>query len=276
MKTIMKRIDQWIPYLALIFIGICFLLPLLWLLFASLDLTATQAFKVPGHISLENFKTVVLDARNQQSFFNSAVISVSQTCIVLVCSILAAYPLSRYELKHGQKITMAMLFLTSIPITAVMVPVYQLFIGIRLVDSTLGAIIFLSSSALPYGIWMMKNFLDNVPIELEEAAWTDGASAITSIVKVIIPLMIPGIFTVAMFTFIGSWGNFFVPFILLQSNDKLPAAVNIYRFFGQRGAVVYGQLAAYSVLYMMPVFILYGLSQKYMSQGFSMSGAAKG
>lgn len=276
MKNFKKQMGKGLPYLVLIFIGICFLMPLLWLIFAAVDLTATQAFKVPEQFSLGNFRAVVTDARNQQSFLNSAVISVSQTCIVLVCSILAAYPLSRYELKHGQKITMAMLFLTSIPVTAVMVPVYQLFIGMRMVDSTFGTIIFLSASTLPYGIWMMKNFLDNVPIELEEAAWTDGASAITSIVQVIIPLMIPGLFTVAMFTFIGSWGNFFVPFILLQTTDKLPAAVNIYRFFGERGAVVYGQLAAYSVLYMMPVFILYGLSQKYMSQGFSMGGAAKG
>ena len=276
MKRFKKQIGQGLPYLVLIFIGLCFLLPLLWLIFAAVDLTATQAFKVPDQFSMENFRAVVTDARNQQSFFNSFVISVSQTCIVLVCSILAAYPLSRYELKHGQKITMGMLFLTSIPVTAVMVPVYQLFIGMRMVDSTFGTIVFLSASALPYGIWMMKNFLDNVPIELEEAAWTDGASVLTSIVWVIIPLMIPGLFTVAMFTFIGSWGNFFVPFILLQSTDKLPAAVNIYRFFGERGAVVYGQLAAYSVLYMMPVFILYGMSQKYMSQGFSMGGAAKG
>lgn len=276
MKKIKKIFGNGLPYIALLFIGICFLLPLLWLLFAAFDPAASQSFKIPEQVSMQNFKNVVMDTRNQQSFWNSAVISVSQTCIVLVCSILAAYPLSRYDLKHGQKITMTMLFLTSIPVTAVMVPVYQLFISMKLVNTTIGTIVFLSASALPYGIWMMKNFLDTVPIELEEAAWTDGASALVSIVKVIIPLMLPGIFTVAMFTFIGSWGNFFVPFILLQSTEKLPAAVNIYRFFGERGAVIYGELAAYSVLYMMPVFILYGLSQKYMSQGFSMGGAAKG
>lgn len=276
MKKIRKVIGNKISYIVLLFIGACFLLPLLWLLFSAFDLSATQSFKIPQKMSVDNFRAVLEDARNRQSFANSAVISIFQTAIVLMCSILAAYPLSRYELKYGEKITMTMLFMTSIPVTAVMVPVYQLFINMKLVDTTMGTIIFLSASALPYGIWMMKNFLDNVPIELEEAAWTDGASAVTSIRKVIIPLMLPGIFTVGMFTFIGSWGNFFVPFILLQSTEKIPAAINIYRFFGQYGEVIYGQLAAYSIMYMLPAFVFYGLAQKYMSQGFSMGGAAKG
>lgn len=169
-----------------------------------------------------------------------------------------------------------MLFLTSIPITAVMVPVYQMFIMMKLVDSIGGTIIFLSASGLPYGIWMMKNFLDGVSVDLEEAAWIDGASAVKSVVHVVLPLMLPGLFTVAMFTFVGSWGNFFVPLILLQSTEKIPAAVNIYRFFGERGQVIYGQLAAYSIVYMLPVFVLYFFSQNYMSKGFAMTGASKG
>jgi multiple sugar transport system permease protein len=88
--------------------------------------------------------------------------------------------------------------------------------------------------------------------------------------------MKPGIFTVAIFTFIGSWGNFFVPYILLSSPSKLPASVTLYQFFGQYGYAAYGQLAAYSMLYMLPTFILYYFAQNYMSKGFSMSGASKG
>ena len=122
----------------------------------------------------------------------------------------------------------------------------------------------------------MKNFFDNVPVELEESAWIDGSNSWQSIIYVVLPLMKPGLITVSMFTFIGSWGNFFVPFILLMSSENIPAAVNIYRFFGEHGVVQYGQLAAFSVLYMMPVLILYSLAQSYMSQGFALSGASKG
>ncbi|HIS25499.1 MAG TPA: carbohydrate ABC transporter permease [Candidatus Pullilachnospira intestinigallinarum] len=271
-----KAVKKVIPYVILIVIAIAFLLPLLWLVFAAFNPQASQAFSIPKSISMENFRAILSESRNQRGFLNSLLISVSQTMIVLVCSLLAAYPLSRYELRMGQKITMGMLFLTSIPITAVMVPVYQLFIMMKLVDSLGGTIIFLSASSLPYGIWMMKNFLDGVSVDLEEAAWIDGASAVKSVIYVVLPLMLPGLFTVAMFTFVGSWGNFFVPLILLQSTDKIPASVNIYRFFGEHGAVIYGQLAAYSIIYMLPVFVLYFFSQNYMSRGFVMSGAAKG
>lgn len=271
-----KKIKKVVPYIILISITIAFSLPLLWMVFAAFDPGASQSFRISKEFNIENFRTVLGDSHNVNGFINSSIISLTQTSIVLVCSLLAAYPLSRYNLKLGQRISLSMLFLTSIPLTAVLIPVYQLFINLSLVDSVFGTIIFLSASSLPYGIWMMKNFLDAVSVELEEAAWVDGASPFQSIIHVVLPLMVPGVFTVAMFTFVGSWGNFFVPFILLQSTSKLPASVNIYRFFNERGSVIYGQLAAYSIVYMLPVLLLYFLSQNHMSKGFSMVGASKG
>jgi len=160
--------------------------------------------------------------------------------------------------------------------TAVMVPVFKLFLSVNLYDSIIGVILFLTATSLPYGIWLMKNFMDGVPIELEEAAKVDGASTLTCIRKVIAPLMFPGICATAIFTFSGSWGNFFVPYILLQTLEKFPASVKLYQFFGNHGMVAYGQLAAYSVLYALPSIILYILAQNYMSKGFTLAGAAKG
>lgn len=276
MKILRKKLKPVIPYIILLSIAVLFILPLLWLVLAAFNPSASQSLVWPEHFSVENFRAVLENTKNTRGFFNSFIISITQTTIVITLALMVAYPLSRYKLKSGQRITMGMLFLSSIPITAVMVPVYQLFIALNLVDSIPGIIIFLSASALPYAIWMMKNFLDGVSIDLEEAAWIDGASTLQSLTRVVLPLMLPGLFTVAIFTFIGSWGNFFVPFILLQSTKNIPASVNIYRFFGEHGAVIYGQLAAYSILYMLPVFVLYFFSQKYMSQGFSMNGANKG
>jgi ABC-type Fe3+ transport system permease subunit len=85
--------------------------------------------------------------------------------------------------------------------------------------------------------------MDGVPIELEEAAWTDGASPMRGLLRIVMPLMGPGLSVVAIYTFIGLWGNFFVPFILLLTPEKQPMSVTIYTFFGQYGQVVYGQLA---------------------------------
>ncbi len=276
MTKFKKKLKAGVPYIVLVSIAAMFSLPLLWMLFAAFNPNASQSFGIPKDFNVENFRIVLTDSQNLKGFLNSGIISVTQTVVVIICSLLAAYPLSRYNLKLGQKITLGMLFLTSIPITAVMVPVYQLFINLKLVDSLFGTVIFVSASSMPYGIWMMKNFLDAVSVELEEAAWVDGASPVQSVIHVVLPLMRPGLFTVAMFTFVGSWGNFFVPFILLQTTEKVPASVNIYRFFNERGSVIYGQLAAYSIVYMIPVLILYFMSQNYMSKGFSMVGAAKG
>ena len=134
----------------------------------------------------------------------------------------------------------------------------------------------MSATSLPYAIWMTKNFMDGVPLEIEEAAKVDGATTLSAILKIIIPLMFPGLCVVFIYTFSGSWGNFFVPYILLQTTDKMPASVKLYQFFGSHGTVIYGQLAAYSLLYALPSVFLYALSQKWMSKGFNLGGAAKG
>lgn len=275
MHAYKKKLKSKIPNTILILVALLFLVPLIWLILAAFNTQATQALGISSEMSVENFRAVLSESRNINGFINSFIISMIQTILVLIFAVMAAYPLSRYRLKTGQRISMGLLFLTSIPITALMVPVYQLFISLKLVDSLAGVIVFFSAATLPYGIWMTKNFLDAIPFDLEESAKIDGANHYQCVTRIILPLMRPGLFTVAMFTFIRSWGDFFVPYILLSATKNVTASVNIYRFFGEKGNVVYGQLAAYSILYMIPVFVLYFLSQNYMSQGFAMAGASK-
>ena len=271
-----NKAEKIIHYVILGILAILFIAPLLWMLTASLDTTAIQALRFPEEPSLDNFKEIIGNPAIRRSFLNGFLISGGQSVLVIALCIFAAYPLSRYNLKYKKSFMMTVLFLTSLPMTAVIVPVFQLFLFLRFQDSVLAVTMFLTSAALPYGIWMMKNFMDSVPIDLEESAWVDGASTFKGIIKVVMPLMIPGIFTVGIFTFSGSWGNFFVPFMLLQTPDKLPASVTIFQFFGNYGLVSYGRLAAFSVLYTIPVVVLYAISQRYMSKGFSMGGATKG
>jgi ABC-type molybdate transport system permease subunit len=188
----------------------------------------------------------------------------------------AAYPLSRYQLRFRKPFLYTILFATGLPITAVMVPVYSLYARYNLTDSIPATILFMTASSLPFGIWMTKNFMDGVPISLEEAAWTDGANWFQSLCRIVLPLMAPGLIVVFIFTFVLEWGNFFVPFILLLSPDKQPASVTIYTFFSQYGEVAYGQLAAFSILYAAPVILLYGALSKFLGGAFSLTGAVKG
>lgn len=271
-----EKATKAIHYIILTIIAIAFILPLVWLVVASLDSGANQALKWPTSWTFSNYTSVLTSTDNLRGFGIGLIISVVQSFIVVLVSGLAAYPLSRYRLRFKQPFMYVILFMTALPMIAVIVPVYKMFLNIGLLDSIPGVILYLSASSLPYGIWLMKNFMDGVPVELEEAAWVDGATTMQSIRKVVAPLMFPGICVVFIYTFSGSWGNFFIPYILLSSANKQPAAVMLYQFFGQHGSIAYGTLAAYSVIYALPSILLYIFSQNYMSKGFTMAGAAKG
>jgi|SRR5690625_245408 len=273
---IKKQITVALPYIILSIIGIMFFMPLLWMIFASFDVNATLAIELPKEFTFDHWTQLFTDPDILRAFAIGIFLSLGSSIVIVVVSALAAYPLSRFHLKHKDSIILSILFLSGLPMAAIMVPVYQLFVFFNLNDSLWATMLFMAASALPYGIWLMKNFIDSVPITLEESAWIDGASVLVGLRKVVAPLMKPGIFTVLIFTFTGTWGNFFVPFILIQSVDKLPASVTIFQFFGQHGMVFYGQLAAFSFVYTIPVIILYFVGQNYMSQGFGLGGATKG
>ena len=271
-----RRTMRGVSNSVLIVIGACFALPLLWLLLASFDSAATLTLKWPEHWTLDNFGTVLTPTLTFVPLLNSLILSFGCAIVTVIVAVLAAYPLSRYTMRVNKPFLYGILFGTGLPITAMMVPVYSLFVAFNLIDSMPGIILFMSATSLPIAIWMMKNFMDSVPIVLEEAAWVDGASMLTTLTRVVVPLMRPGIAVVFIFIFVGAWGNFFVPFVLLLSPELQPAAVSIFAFFGQYGAVVYGQLAAFSLVYSVPVLALYVFTSRVLGGGSALAGAVKG
>jgi len=260
----------------LLVIAACFAVPLVWLLLASFDPSATLSAKVPSQFTLDNFTAVLTPEISFVPLANSLIVSGGCALVTVVVAILAAYPLSRYRMRINKPFLYGILFGTGLPITAMMVPVYSLFVSLNLIDSVGGTVFFLAATSLPMAIWMAKSFMDSVPISLEEAAWTDGASMFSTLTRIVVPLMRPGIAVVFIFVFIQAWGNFFVPFVLLLSPDKQPAAVSIFNFFGQYGSVAYGQLAAFSIVYSVPVIALYVLVSRTLGGSNALAGAVKG
>ncbi|MBT2524811.1 carbohydrate ABC transporter permease [Streptomyces sp. ISL-99] len=261
---------------ALLAVAAAFALPLLWLLLASVDADADLRVRAPDAATLDNFDAVLTDEITFTPMLNSVLLCGGATLLTVACAALAAYPLSRYRSRLNRPYLLTILFTTCLPITAVMVPVYGLFVQVDLIDTTHGTSLFLATSQLPFAIWLMKNFMDGVPRVLEEAAWTDGASMTQSLVRVALPLMGPGVAVVTIYTFIMLWGNFFVPFMLLLSPEQLPASVSVFTFFGNYGSAVYGQLAAFSILYSAPVLVLYIAISRRLGGGFALGGAVKG
>jgi multiple sugar transport system permease protein len=262
--------------LVLLLIAACFLVPMLWLLLAAFDATAGPSLAWPSQWTVDNFRAILTEDVTYRPMMNGLILCGGATMLTMVCSVLAAYPLSRYRSRLKRPFLLTVLFMTGLPITAIMVPVYGLFVQVNLIDTYTGTILFMATTALPISIWLAKNFMDAVPIELEEAAWTEGATAMQALRRVVLPLMWPGLAVVALFTFIGLWGNFFVPFVLLLDEKTFPASVSVYTFFGQYAEVVYGQLAAFSMLYALPAVLLYLVVARRLGGAFTMGGAVKG
>lgn len=260
----------------LLVVAATFVLPLAWVILSSLDTKADLKVKVPDGITLDNYDAVLTPEITFTPLLNSLLLCGGGTLLTVVCAALAAYPLSRFKSRLNRPFMLTILFATSLPITAIMVPVYALFVQVDLIDTMQGTIFFFAASQLPFAIWLMKNFMDGVPKELEEAAWTDGASSFQSLLRIVLPLMGPGVAVVTVFSFVMMWGNFFVPFMLLLTPEQMPASVSINDFFGNKGTVIYGQLAAFSIIYSTPVILLYVLISRRLGGGFALGGAVKG
>ncbi|MCF2131325.1 carbohydrate ABC transporter permease [Strepomyces sp. STD 3.1] len=260
----------------LLVVTAAFVLPLAWVVLSALDPDAGLRVKVPDGLTLDNFDAILTPEITFTPLLNSLILCGGATLLTVVCAALAAYPLSRFRSRLNRPFLLTILFATSLPITAIMVPVYALFVRVNMIDTMQGTIFFFAASQLPFAIWLMKNFMDGVPKELEEAAWTDGASSFQSLLRIVLPLMGPGVAVVTVFSFVMMWGNFFVPFMLLLSPDQMPASVSINDFFGNRGMVAYGQLAAFSIVYSTPVVLLYVLISRRLGGGFALGGAVKG
>jgi len=259
-------------YVILTILGLFWLVPFAWPVLASLNPTASYAVEWPHQLTLGNFGTIIGSGLVVRPFINSGILAVSTMVGCIVLSGLAAYPLSRYHFRFKQALMYFILFISALPILALVTPLYALYVALNLQNTLQGCILFFIASSLPFDIWIMKNFLDSVSVELEEAAWVDGASTLSAFFRILLPLSAPGVAVVGLLSFIGAWANFFVPLILLQNQDLFPASIHIYTFFGAYGQVNYGQLAAYAMLYALPIAALYIFFSRYLVKGVNLGG----
>lgn len=259
---------------AVILLGGFFLLPMLWMLFASIDSNPDWAIKLPSP-TLANFADVLGREDAINSFKASLILAGTTTVVTAVLSVLAAYPLSRMHIPFKRTFMLAILFASGLPVSMLIVPVYQMYVSFGWLDSLYTTALFLAASSLPFAIWLMKNFIDAVPEELEHAAAIDGASTFRILREVVLPLTLPGIAVTAIYTFINAWGAFIVPFVLTYSPENQTGPIEIYNFMGSHGLFKFGDLAVFSLLFSLPVIALYLFMSRYFSGAFNFGGAVK-
>lgn len=262
-------------YLVLTILSLFCLVPFAWLFEGAFDPKASLYLQWPSHLTFDNFGRAFNESGALQLLTNSLIMALGAVVVVVFCASLAGYTLSRLQFRFKPALMYAILLAQLVPITATIVPIYTIFIDLHLVNTYRGMILILATYQLPLALWIMKSFFDAVPRELEEAAWTDGAGRLRTIYSIIVPLALPGVSAAALFTFIGAWGEFTLPLILLSSQDKLPLSLGIYRAYQAYYIVDYGQLTAMSLLYLTPSLLFYIITRRYLTR-VTVVGATTG
>jgi multiple sugar transport system permease protein len=257
----------------MILIGVIFLIPFAWLVAVAFQAHGTLQIQGGGPFTLEHFSSV-LHGGLIAALGNSLYLAGGTMVCTTVIGVLAAYPLSRFRSRAQMWFVYVLVFLTGLPIIAIIIPTYDFFVAANFIDSKFWTVWFMTATSLPFGTWIARSFIDAVPREVEEAAWIDGMSRWGSLLRIVVPLIVPGMCVVAVYTFVNAWGEFFVPFILLQSQNA-PASVTMYNYFGQYN-INYGEVAAFALLYSLPPVALYLIITRWVGQGFALGGALKG
>ncbi len=262
-RSITKTI---VTYLILSAIAFLMLFPLMWLIGTSFKSPTEDIFAFPPQIlptqpTWENFVTVWQSYPFGQYLINSTVVAVCTVGSNLIFCSLAAYPLARLSFR-GRELLFALILATiMIPFQIIMIPLYILAVNLGLRNTYMGIILPNLTSA--FGIFLLRQALKAVPLELEEAARIDGCSELGIWWNIMIPAIRPALFTLAIFVFIGSWSDFIWPLIVLDDPDyyTLPLAVeNLAGSFSLDWRLV----AAGSVISIAPILILFLLIQRYI------------
>jgi multiple sugar transport system permease protein len=261
-------------YAFIVVVTAYFFVPMLWLFVAPFDQVPTLDVKAPD-FTLDNFTTVLFENPNAlRSLGNSVILAGATMLVVVATATPAAYALSRVRLP-GRDLLLYMLLLFSSIVTgsAAMVPLFVLIFNLGLINTYLGVVLVLSGGLLPAAIFILKDFTDSTPRSYEESAMVFGASSFQILRDTVLPLIRPGLAVIAVWVMVNVWGNFLMPFILLRSQELSPASVVMYTFYTEAGTPNLRLLATFSLLYSVPVVVMYlFVSRRY---GFRFYGGIK-
>ena len=268
-----------LQYLAMLGYVVFLGFPLLFLVLTAFKtpqelISATPSF-LPQSLNLDNFIQAIDKANLVQAAANSLLVAVSTTVIVTLISLPAAYALARFRTKLRGVATGWILLSQVFPFILIIIPLFLVLKQLGLVDSLLGLVLVYTVWSLPFALWMLQGYIAGIPVELEEAGAMDGASRITILRVIILPLLAPGLVATSLFTFISSWNEFFFALVLIQDPALQTLPLTLARFVGAEGQVQLGQLAAASLLATIPSLVFFAIIQRRLTSGL-LSGAVKG
>ena len=222
--------------------------------------------------TLENYQAIFQKRDLLFYIKNSMIIVFFTTIISLALGTMAAYGFARFQFQRKEDLALWILSLRMLPPMAVIIPFFLMGRFLHLLDKHIFLIIVYLSFNIPFTIWMMRGFVEDIPKELEESAWVDGCSRFQSLIKIVFPLTLPGLVATAIFCVIQSWNEFALAFFLTSFNSRtVPTTVT---FFLTVMGIIWGEMAAVGVVATIPILIFAILVQKYLIRGLTF-GALK-
>lgn len=265
-------LDPW--HLFLIPLAVVMLLPMVWMVVTSLE-TEAQTFHFPpilwpGTLRFENYVTVIRQSAFGTWFWNTTVVTVTIVLSNLVLCTLAAYAFARIRFLGRGVVYFLLLATLMVPIQVVLIPTFLIVKELRLLDH-LGALI-VPHLASVFGIFMLTQFFRTLPIELEEAARIDGASRLSILLRIVVPLSLPALATLAVIQFMWTWNEFLWPLVTILTNQgAFTLQLGLATFQGSH-QTQWHFVAAANIMSMLPMLILFLVAQRYFVRGIATQG----
>lgn len=264
-------------YALLALVLIFFIGPILWFILLAIRPPST-AFTMPPVLTFEPTldalkHTLIEPGANAKQVRNSLIVAGGAVLLNLPFSVPAAYALSRFPIRRKKFIMLWYLGLLMAPPVAFLIPYFILMTNIGLAGTYLSMVLVMQTLTIPFSVWLMKSFIDEVPVEIEEAARVDGASYGTILMRIILPLVRPGLIVTSMFAFVFAWNNAAFP-LVLSSQQTATLPIGTLGYFASTG-VTWSFIASAALIAMLPPMIIFLVFDKYVVRGLTF-GAVKG
>jgi multiple sugar transport system permease protein len=273
---LMKKINTILLYTVLLIAILLSLAPILYLFITSFK-PAELTFSLPPvwifTPTLKNYVDVINGGEFGRYFINSLVVALTATFISLVLGAFAAYGFARFKFRGKFWLRMSVLIPQMLPPITIIVPLYVLFNGFKLIDTQIALVISYLTFTIPLAVWLLIGFFEDVPIDLEESAMIDGCSRLGALFRIVLPIVTPGLAATAILGFLYCWNEFFYA-VILTGRDARTLPVTITSFMTNK-AILWGRITAAGSLVLVPVLIFSLIAQRYLIRGLS-KGAVKG
>lgn len=273
-----RHLGAKIAVLAGLCVGAAFAgLPVVWMLSTSFK-TNGEVFQVPPRLITENFSfdaygKILGDETQLMFFINSYIVALSVTVLTLFVAILAAYGFSRYNFPLKRTVNAVIVTVQAVPPITLVIPYFGLVVALGLYNTYPGLILTHMVFTLPYAIIMMTAYFNTLPRELDESVKVDGASSWTALWRILVPISVPGLVAVGVYTFMISWNEYLFALTLTRTDDMRTVPIGIQLLMGQH-SYEWNQMMAMSILGSVPVLVLFLLFQRRFIGGLT-SGAVK-